>query len=77
MTANVALSPRTASVTVNDEVFLVAQAAATAPPQPPPAPCTYGFDPPSRNINDNGGTRTVRIDTAAGCPWVAVSSVSG
>lgn len=73
--ANVATSSRTANVTINDTIFRVDQAAAVAPPGPPPAPCVYTLSPASRNVNDNGGSRTVQINTGAACPWVAVSSV--
>lgn len=70
--SNTQQAARATNVRVNDEVFRVTQAAATAPLPP----CTYRLDPSSRNIADNGGTRTVRVETAAHCAWTATSSVS-
>jgi hypothetical protein len=68
---NTQQAARATNVRVNDELFRVTQAAAAAPLPP----CTYRLDPTSRNIGDNPATRTVRVETAAHCPWTATSSV--
>lgn len=74
---NFVSSPRSGTVAVNDTVVRVNQAAAPGPPPPPPVgPCTYRLDPASRGINENGGSRTVRVITDANCPWVAATTVS-
>ena len=67
--ANTLQSTRNASVTVNDTVLAVSQAAA-------PAPCSYTLSPATRSFSGNGGTGTFAVQTTANCPWTAVANVS-
>ena len=80
LTVSVAANPQTvaraANVAVNDAVLRVTQVPAPGPPQPPPTPCTYRLEPTSRAINENGGSRTVRVVTEAHCPWVAATGAT-
>ncbi|HYN09884.1 MAG TPA: PQQ-dependent sugar dehydrogenase [Vicinamibacterales bacterium] len=39
-------------------------------------PCTYGISPGSQTFGAGGGTGTVDVTTAAGCPWSATSNAS-
>jgi hypothetical protein len=70
--ANTQQSARTTSLSINDAVLEIAQAAAPAPPPP----CTFNLSPGSRTVNDDPGTATVSIQTGSTCTWTAVSSVT-
>lgn len=71
--ANSSQTNRSGSITINTLQFQVTQIGVSPPP--PPA-CVYTLSPVERTINDNGGTRTVRVTTAQNCQWAATSSVT-
>jgi Putative binding domain, N-terminal len=67
--ANGTTSTRTATITVNGQVFTVTQAGTTS--------CNYTLTPTSRAFVAGGGTnKTFTVTTTAGCGWTAVSSAS-
>jgi len=53
--------PRTATITIAGLPFSVTQSAG----------CTYDVAPPSVTVDPSGGTRTLTVTTAGGCPWTA------
>ena len=60
---------RTGTLTVAGQTFTVTQAAA-------PVACTYTISPASASYPAGGGAGNVTVNTAAGCPWTAVSNAS-
>jgi len=63
---NETLTPRTGTLSINgtEEEFTVVQGSAV---------CSYDFAPDSANFVASGGVGSVSLDTAAPCPWSAVS----
>ena len=59
---------RSATVTVAGRTVTVSQSA------PDPSTCTYEVSPTSLSIASTGGTLTVQVTTAAGCPWTTKSN---
>jgi hypothetical protein len=53
---------RTATITVNDQIFTITQANG----------CIYNLVPSSQNFQNSGGTGFFDISTGAGCQWSAV-----
>ncbi len=58
--------PRTGMLTVAGQTFTVTQSAG----------CTADVSPLSHTADSGGGTRSVTVNTGAGCPWAAVSNAS-
>jgi hypothetical protein len=50
----------------------------TPAPAPPPAPqaCSYLIDPITRMVKEDGGDKTVKVNTGSTCTWTATSNVS-
>ena len=63
--ANPNSTPRTGILTIAGKTFTVTQAAAAG------GSCEIDFTPKSVSVGAAGGTGTVNIITAAGCPWSA------
>jgi hypothetical protein len=62
---------RTGTITVAGRAFTVNQAAAV------PAPtCTYNVSPTNVKMGRGGDTKSVKVDTTAGCSWTASSNTS-
>jgi hypothetical protein len=59
------ITPRSATITVVDQVFTVNQAA---------APCTFAILPTSQSFTASGGTGSVSVTSPTGCLWTAVSN---
>jgi hypothetical protein len=57
--------PRTATITIGGQKFSVTQAEG----------CSYAISPVSQAATPAGGSGTIAIATAQGCPWVAASNV--
>ena len=60
---------RTGTISVADQTFTVAQAAAANP-------CVYAISPSSNSTGASGGTGTVDVTTTSGCAWTATSSAT-
>jgi hypothetical protein len=88
---NQATTARKADLTVAERILTVTQSGAPAPapapspgqtpspgptPSPtPPTSCTYSIDPLTRLVSGNGGDKSVKVITGAGCSWTATSNV--
>jgi hypothetical protein len=57
---------RSGTVTVADKTFTVMQGGG----------CSYTLTPPSENVPAAGGSGTVAVTAAAGCPWTATSGAA-
>lgn len=66
--ANTSTSPRSATVTIAGEPFLVSQPAATAA-------CSYSVSPTSLTLPSGGGSASVSVSTTSTCSWSASSSL--
>jgi hypothetical protein len=62
---NTTVNPRTATITVEDQVFTINQAG-----------CTYAIAPPSQSFTSAGGTGSITVTAPGICPWTAVSSAA-
>ena len=62
-----ATSQRLGSLTIAGRTFAVTQAGNT---------CSYMLTPASRTIGGEGGTGSITVATASGCPWTATTSQS-
>ncbi|HEV8483244.1 MAG TPA: BACON domain-containing carbohydrate-binding protein [Blastocatellia bacterium] len=60
---NVSVNPRSATITIVDQVFNITEAG-----------CTYAIAPPNQSFTPAGGTGSITVTTTATCPWTAVSS---
>lgn len=58
--------PRAGTIRVADQQFSVTQSQG----------CTYTIAPSNGSVPATGGTGSVSVTTAAGCPWIAVSNAS-
>ena len=67
--ANSSSTQRTGAITIANGLVPVAQDGV--------AVCTYSLSPPANAISALGGSDSVRLTTAAGCPWTASVSASG
>jgi len=66
--ANPSSSSRIGSMTIAGQTFTVTQSGAIT--------CTYSISPTRTNFPKAGGTGSVAVKTATGCPWTAVSNAS-
>lgn len=64
---NALTTPRTGTITAAGQTFTLSQAGAA---------CTYSISPGSQAFPAPGGTGSVSVTTAAGCPWSASSNAS-
>ena len=62
-----ATSQRLGSLTIAGRTFAVTQAANT---------CSYVLTPANRTIGGEGGTGSITVGTASGCPWTATTNQS-
>lgn len=64
--ANDTAVPRTGSLTIAGHIFTVEQAAAS---------CMYALNPSTLDVPGTGSGGSFEVQTLAGCPWTATSSV--
>ena len=62
-----ATSQRLGSLTIAGRTFGVTQVGNT---------CSYVLTPPNQTIGGQGGTGSITVGTASGCPWTATSTQS-
>src|SRR6185436_7756924 len=62
---NNSTTPRTATITVQDQVFNISQAG-----------CSFAIAPPNQSFTPAGGTGSITVTTTSTCPWTAVSSAA-
>ena len=62
-----ATSQRLGSLTIAGRTFAVTQVGNT---------CSYVLTPPNRTIGGEGGTGSITVGTASGCPWTATTTQS-
>ncbi len=67
VTANEDPAPRRGTVSVNETQLSVAQE---------PAPCRFAVSPLSGTVVNEGGSVSVRVETAAVCEWTVLSDAS-
>ncbi len=60
---NNSTTPRSATITVVDQVFTVNQAG-----------CSFAIAPPNQSFTPAGGTGSITVTTTSTCPWTAVSN---
>src|SRR5262249_38017007 len=63
--ANPSITPRTGTITVENQTFTLTQDG---------APCTFAINPTSQSFSASGGTGTVTVTSPTGCNWTAVSN---
>ena len=63
--ANAVTERRSGQITVNNAAHTVTQDPAT----PPPPPCTFTLNPPSRNFSNAGGDGDFTVETQPHCQW--------
>ena len=62
---NNSTTPRSATITVVNQVFTVNQGG-----------CAYAIAPPNQSFTETGGTGSIAVTTTSTCPWTAVSSAA-
>jgi hypothetical protein len=62
---NNSTTPRTATITIQDQVFTINQDG-----------CSYAIAPPNQTFTAAGGTGSVTVTTTSTCPWTAVPSAA-
>ena len=67
VSANTSTSPRTGTMTIAGQTFIVTQDGIT---------CAYTISPTSQSFSASGGAGSVGVTTSSGCNWTAVSSAS-
>ena len=65
--ANTTTSPRTATLTIASQSFVLTQAG---------GPCNYSVSPATESVPDTGGNRSVVVTAQDGCAWSATPSGS-
>lgn len=70
--ANTTTTTRSGTLSVAGQTLTVTQDAGAASP----TACTYGVSPTSVRFNLGGGTATVNVTTAGGCPWTATTATA-
>jgi hypothetical protein len=65
--ANTTTSPRTATLTIASQSFVLTQAG---------GPCNYSVSPATESVPDTGGNRSVTVTAQDGCAWSATSGAS-
>ena len=60
---NNSTTPRTATITVQDQIFNITQAG-----------CSFAIAPPNQSFTPAGGTGSITVTTTSTCPWTAVSN---
>jgi hypothetical protein len=63
--ANPSITPRSGTITVENQTFTVTQDGAR---------CTFQINPTSQSFTSAGGTGTVTVTAPTGCAWTAVSN---